>query len=73
MNHGVFWSICLLKSRCCLRSTLLSVISIEGELWKRQLPSLLILGGMTLSGPPSPQWAASLSLDSCVFLENWLT
>lgn len=45
MNHGVFWSICLLKSRCCLRSTLLSVISIEGELWKRQLPSLLYQEG----------------------------
>lgn len=47
MNHGVFWSICFLKSRCCL-SAWLSVITIEGELWKRQLPTLLSPGGMTL-------------------------
>ena len=45
MNHGVFWSICLLKSRCCLRSALLSVIGIEGGLCKRQLPSLLYQEG----------------------------
>lgn len=35
----MFGNSCLFKSRCCL-STLLSVISVEGELLKRQLPSL---------------------------------